>query len=351
MVRRLLPGSVPAVFLGDGAVDLVTTETDGLGAGRALVLSTPTRTAAAEQVSSLLGARSAGLLAIAEEHVPVETAEQGRAEAAARRADVLVAVGGGSTVGLAKAIALTLELPIIAVPTTLSGSEMTPVWGLTEGGVKRTGRDERVRARSVLYDPRLSLGLPPAIAVPSAFNALAHAVEALYAPEADPELRDLAEEGARLLVDGLPALSAGSRDTAAREPSLHGACLAGACLARASMGLHHKLCHVLGGTFGLPHALTHAVLLPHVARFNLEAAPAARDRLVRALDAADPVRALLELGAANGVPPNLAALGLAREALDEAAALATAKPYPNPRAASAADVRRILEAAYVGSRD
>jgi alcohol dehydrogenase class IV len=252
-------------------------------------------------------------------------------------------------VGLAKAIALTLELPIIALPTTLSGSEMTPVWGITEAGVKRTGRDERVRPHSVLYDPRLSLGLPPGVAVPSAFNAIAHAVESLYAPEADAELLDLAEEAVRLLVDGLPSLSAGTRDTAARALSLHGACLAGACLARASMGLHHKLCHVLGGTFGLPHATTHAVLLPYVARFNLEAAPAARARLARALGATDPARALLDLGARAGVPRSLASLGLERESLDEAAALATAKPYPNPREVSASDVRSILEAAYAGT--
>jgi maleylacetate reductase len=348
MIRRLLPGTIPAVFLGDGAIDLVVAEADRLGASRALVLSTPRRTEAAERTSALLGARSAGLLSIAEEHVPLETAEKGRAEAAARRADVLVAVGGGSTVGLAKAIALTLELPIVALPTTLSGSEMTPVWGITEGGIKRTGRDERVRARSVLYDPRLSLGLPPKVAVPSAFNALAHAVESLYAPEADGDILDLAEQAVRLLVEGLPALSAGSRDTAARGLGLHGACLSGACLARASMGLHHKLCHVLGGTFGLPHASTHAVLLPYVARFNLEAAPVARERLARAFGAADPVRALFELGAASGVARNLASLGLAEEALTQAAELATAKPYPNPRTASAEDVRGILEAAYRG---
>jgi maleylacetate reductase len=154
-----------------GAIDLVVAEADRLGASRALVLSTPRRTSAAEETSALLGTRSAGLLAIAEEHVPLETAEKGRAEAAARRADAHVAVGGGSTVGLAKAIALTLELPIVVLPTTLSGSEMTPVWGITEGGIKRTGRDECVRARSVLYDPRLSLGLPPSIAVPSASAA------------------------------------------------------------------------------------------------------------------------------------------------------------------------------------
>jgi alcohol dehydrogenase class IV len=348
VIRRLLPGFVPAVFLGEGAMELVVTEVERLGASRALVIATPRRTTAAEEVSALLGARSTGVLATAVEHVPIQTAEQGRAEATSRRADALVAVGGGSTVGLAKAIALSLGLPIIALPTTFSGSEMTPVWGLTENHVKRTGRDERVRARAVLYDPRLSLGLPAAVAVPSAFNGLAHAVEALYAPEADAEILDLAEEAVRLLVEGIPALAAASPDARLRALSFHGACLAGACLARTTMGLHHKLCHVLGGTFGLPHAPTHAVLLPHVARFNLESAPEARARLARALRTPDPVRALFELGAATGIPPSLSSLGLTRSAIDEAAELATAKPYPNPRKASTEDVRGILRDAYRG---
>ena len=166
-MRRLLPAGPTVVFLGAGAADLVREQTERLGARRALVLSTSRRTTAAERVSELLGARSAGVLGIAEEHVPAEIARRGRDETTRRSADALVAVGGGSTVGLAKAIALELGLPIVALPTTFSGSEMTPVWGITEDGVKRTGRDERVRATCVLYDPELSLSLPASVAVPS----------------------------------------------------------------------------------------------------------------------------------------------------------------------------------------
>jgi maleylacetate reductase len=348
VIRELLPGNVPSVHLGAGAIDRVVTEIDGGGFRRALVLSTPRRTALAARVSSLLAARSLGLLAIAEEHVPMDVARRGRVEATARGADVLVAVGGGSTVGLAKAIALEHGLPYVALPTTFSGSEMTPVWGITEGAVKRTGRDERVRARAVLYDPALSVELPPSVAVPSAFNALAHAVEAAYAPEATPELLDLAESAVRCLGRGIPALVARSKDLGLRELALEGACYAGACLSRASMGLHHKLCHVLGGTFGLSHAATHAVLLPYVARFNLEAAKEASARLARALGSPDPAGALLLLAKASGVPRSLADVGLSADAIDRAAALVTAAPYPNPRPVSAADVRAVLEAALRG---
>jgi len=348
VIRRVLPEGFAVVLLGEGAAELVHAQAERLGVQSALVLATSRRTAAADRVSVKLGERSAGVLGIAREHVPIEIVTQGRSEASRRRADALVAVGGGSTIGLGKAIALELALPIIAIPTTFSGSEMTPVWGITEGGVKRTGRDERARAACVLYDPLLSQALPPAVAVPSAFNALAHAVEALYAPEADTELLALAEESAKSLAQSLRALSAGSSDLGLREQGLYGACLAGACLGRASMGLHHKLCHVLGGSFDLPHASTHAVLLPYVARFNLEAAPDARARLGRALGAGDAVQALFDLASQHGVPRSLASLGLAADALDRAAELATASPYPNPRPVSTADARELLELAYRG---
>jgi maleylacetate reductase len=346
----VLSAGPSVVLLGAGAAELVHAQAERLGLRRALVLATARRGHTAERVSELLAERSIGVLGIAEEHVPIAIVLQGRHEASRRSADALIAVGGGSTIGLAKAIALDRALPIIALPTTFSGSEMTPIWGITEASVKRTGRDERARASSVLYDPRLSQTLPPAVAVPSAFNALAHAVEALYAPEADSEVSALAEEAARALIESLPALSASSSEIAPRERAFYGSCLAGACLGRTSMGLHHKLCHVLGGTFGLPHALTHAVLLPYVARFNLDAAPDARARLGRALGASNPAEALFALGAASGIPPSLASLGLREDALSHAADLATASPYPNPRPVSTADARALLDAAYRGER-
>lgn len=349
MRRFRLTGSTTEIVLGAGASGLAEQELSRVGASRAVILSTSRRRSLGERIAAEVGDRAVAVLAIAEEHVPIELARVARRETALHRADALVPVGGGSTMGLAKAIVLEQALSIVAIPTTYSGSEMTPVWGLTEGGIKRVGRDERVSAASVLYDPVLSQHLPPSVAVPSAFNALAHAVEALYAPSVDDEVLGWAEEAVRELARSLPALSSGSDDLAARERALHGACLAGACLRRAAMGLHHQLCHVLGGSFGLPHAETHAALLPFVARLNLEASPSARERLSRALGAPDPAQALLELARSSGVKLGLERLGLAPAALDSVVELAMAAPYPNPRAVTAAELRKLLEEALRGA--
>jgi homogentisate 1,2-dioxygenase len=343
-------GTPTRVALGAGARGRLGTELDRLGSRRALVLSTATRRADAEPLAAALGARSLGILDLAREHVPVEIVREARAGVARLGADALVAFGGGSTIGLAKAIALEHQLPIVSLPTTFSGSEMTPIWGITEDGAKRTGRDERSRAAAVLYDPELSLAMPAAIAVTSAFNALAHAVEALYAADADAETLLWAELGARALVESLPELAGGAASIALRERAFYGSCLAGVCLGRASMGLHHKLCHVLGGSFGLPHAATHAALLPYVADFNLAVAPEARVRLGRALSAANPAKALFDLAELARVPLDLASLGLSREALPRAVELTLASPYENPRALSAEALSELLERAHRGQR-
>lgn len=344
--RFQLAGVKTQVVLGVGASELVERELSTLGAERALVLSTNGRRSLAESIAVQIGNRAAAVLAIAREHVPVQIAVLGRQEASLHRADALIPVGGGSTIGLAKAIALEHGLPIVAIPTTYSGSEMTPIWGLTEGGVKQTGRDDRVAAAAVLYDPILSRDLPASVAVPSAFNGLAHAVEALYAPGVDEDVLSWAEEAVKELASVIPALSSCSNDLAVRERALHGACLAGACAGRAPMGLHHKLCHVLGGAFGLPHAETHAALLPFVARFNLEAAPAARERLSRALGHADPAAALFDLARSSGVKVGLEGLGLSHDALDRVVQLAVAAPYPNPREITSGALRVLLEEAF-----
>lgn len=199
-------------------------------------------------------------------HVPVEVAA--RAREAAEKHDVLVSVGGGSSTGLAKAVALTTGLPIVAVPTTFAGSEATNVWGLTESGHKTTGADERVLPRTVIYDAALTLSLPDELAVASGLNALAHCVDSMWAPRADPINQALALEGIRALRAGLPR-----HDLAGREQTLYGAYLAAVAFASAGSGLHHKICHVLGGKFNLPHAQTHAVVLPHVTALNIVAVP------------------------------------------------------------------------------
>jgi len=268
-VFESLPGRV--VF-GSGALDQLPQEIERLGARRALVLSTPQQQGLARDIAERIGERSAGIFPQAVMHVPVEVARQARAEAERLGADCVVAAGGGSTIGLGKAIALHSSLPILAIPTTYAGSEMTPIYGLTEAGLKRTGRDRRVLPRTVIYDPMLTLDLPPAMSITSGFNAIAHAVEALYAEEPNPITAMMAEDGIRALTRGMPAILKNPHDVTGRSDCLYGAWLCGSVLGTTGMAVHHKLCHVLGGTWNLPHAETHTVVLPHAVAYNYAAA-------------------------------------------------------------------------------
>jgi maleylacetate reductase len=336
------------VVFGVGALDRLPEEVERLGVGRALVLSTPEQRATAEDVARRLGDRAAGIYDRAVMHVPIETAQAARDEARARGADACVAVGGGSTIGLGKAIALAFGLPIVAVPTTYAGSEMTPIWGLTEGGVKKTGRDPKVLPRTVVYDPTLTLSLPPRIAAPSGMNAVAHCVEALYAADGNPIIALLAEEGIRALAASLPGVVADPADLALRGRALYGAWLAGTCLGAVSMALHHKLCHTLGGTFNLPHAETHTAVLPHAAAYN--AAAPGMERVARALGVERAAPGLWDLARGLGATMALRDLGLPEAALDRAADLAVQNPYPNPAPITRERIRALLQDAWAGTR-
>jgi alcohol dehydrogenase class IV len=338
------------VLFGAGSLQQVAAEVERLGAQRALVLATPEQAALAEQVAQCLGARAAGVFARAVMHVPIETAREAREAARSLGADCAVAVGGGSTTGLGKAIALESGLPIVAIPTTYAGSEVTSIYGLTEGGVKKTGRDPRVLPRTVIYDAELTLTLPYAMTVTSAFNAIAHAAEGLYAPDGNPVIALMAEEGIRASAAALAPLQANPLDLAARSNALYGAWLCGTVLGAITMGLHHKLCHTLGGSFNLPHADTHTVVLPHALAYNAPAAPQAMARLARALGVeSDAPAALQRLARQYGAPTSLAALGLPEAALDRAADLAVQTPYPNPRPLERTALRALLQRAYDGA--
>ena len=341
------------VVFGAGSIQHLAREIDALGAKRALVLCTPEQTAAAERVAAMLGARAAGIFAKAVMHVPIETAREARAEATRLGADCAVAIGGGSTTGLGKAIALDSGLPILAVPTTYAGSEMTPIYGLTEGGVKRTGSDARVLPRTVIYDPDLTLGLPVGMSVVSGINAIAHAAEGLYAPDANPVTALLAEEGIAALGRALPAIQARADDGPARADALYGTWLCGTVLGSVGMSLHHKLCHTLGGSFDLPHAETHTIVLPHALAYNAAAAPEAMRRIARALgvaDAAQAPQAVQDLARRLGAPVALKDIGLREADLDHACALAMRNQYPNPRPLERTAIRQLLEDAYHGKR-
>jgi alcohol dehydrogenase class IV len=314
------------------------------------VLSTPGKRALAEQAAAQLGQGCAGILASAVMHTPIEVAEEGRAEAKRLAADCYVAIGGGTTIGLAKAIALETGMPIVAIPTTYSGSEVTPVQGLTEGGIKRTVRDPKLLPKTVIYDPELTLALSPAISGPSGMNAIAHCVEALYAKDANPITSLMAEEGIRALGESLPVVVARPDDLAARSQALYGAWLAGTALGTVGMGLHHKLCHTLGGSFNLPHAETHTLILPQAAAYNRHAAPEAMARIARALGANDAPSALFDLAKRLGAEMRLAAFGLSAADLERAADIAVENPYPNPAPITRDSVRALLQDAYEGRR-
>lgn len=348
-------GQPSRVVFGRGALEKLGAEIERLGAKRALVLSTPEQRAAAEDVSRRLGARSVGVYDKAVMHVPIETAEAARAVAKDLHADCCVAVGGGSTIGLGKAIALTSELPILAIPTTFAGSEMTPIYGITAQGQKKTGRDARVLPRTVIYDPQLTMTLPAKIAGPSGMNAIAHCVEALYAEDANPITSLMAEEGIRALARSLPQVVSDPADLDARAEALYGAWLAGACLGNVGMAIHHKLCHTLGGSYNLPHAETHTVILPHAVQYNRDAAKDAMARISGALGGngaadADPAGELHDLARKIGAPLSLKDIGMKADALDDAARLATQNPYYNPRPIEYTAIRQLLQNAWEGRR-
>ncbi|CAN5654343.1 maleylacetate reductase [soil metagenome] len=337
------------VVFGAGSLQHLQREVDLLGARRVLVLCTPPQRDQAERVAALLGDRVVGIYDQAVMHVPIETVRIATADAKARGADCAVAIGGGSTTGLGKAIALDSGMPILAIPTTYAGSEMTPIYGLTEAGVKKTGKDPRVLPRTVIYDPELTLGLPVAMSVSSGINAIAHAAEGLYAQDANPIMTVLAEEGIRALAAGLPKVVANPRDVDARADCLYGAWLCGTVLGNVGMALHHKLCHTLGGSFNLPHAETHTVVLPHAIAYNAEAAPAAMRRIANALGRPNAALGLFELARDNGAPTSLREIGMKADQLDKAADIAASNPYWNPRPVERQAIRELLQRAYDGA--
>ena len=338
------------VVFGAGATQHLAREIDVLGAKRALVLCTPGQANAAQRVAQLLGERSAGIFAKAVMHVPIETAREAREEARRLGADCAVAIGGGSTTGLGKAIALESGLPIIAIPTTYAGSEMTPIYGLTEGGVKKTGRDIRVLPRTVIYDPELTLTLPPRVTLTSGLNAIAHAAEGLYAFDRNPIVSMMAEEGIRATAAALPLLAADPASLQARSDALYGAWLCGAVLGAVAMGLHHKLCHTLGGSFNLPHADVHTVILPHALAYNAGHAPEAMQRIARALGSTSAADGVFDLAQRHHAPVALKDIGMRADDLDRAADLAVQNQYPNPRPLERAAIRALLQRAFDGER-
>lgn len=336
------------VVFGTGTLKQVPAELTRLGCRHALVVSTPEQHALAGHIASLLGASCAGTFTGAAMHTPVEVTSLALQVVRKHAADAVIAVGGGSAIGLGKAIALRTGLPQVAVPTTYAGSEATPILGETDGGRKTTQRTPEVLPEVVVYDADLTLTLPATLTATSGLNAIAHAVEALYAEDANPIASMLAEQAIAMMAPALRSIARDPSDRAARSDALYGAWACGTCLGLVGMSLHHKLCHVLGGSFGLPHAPTHAVMLPYVAAYNAASAPDAMRRIAKALGAPDAAGGLFALRQDLNAPASLSEIGMRAVDLERAADLAVANPYWNPAPVTFDGMRALLDAAFHG---
>jgi maleylacetate reductase len=339
------------VVFGEGCFTQIAHEIERLGASRAMLVCTPGRSSLAQRARELIGANVVEVFDRARPHVSQEIAASARSSSRQSAADVVIALGGGSAIGVAKAIALAIPVPIIAIPTTYGGSEMTPIWGLTQEGRKETGRNPRVQPRTVLYDPGLTLSLPPRETASSGLNAVAHCMEALYAADANPLTTAAAKAGLKLLASALPRLAAAPGDRAQRADALQGAWLAGYSLGTVQMALHHKLCHTLGGAFNLPHAETHAALLPYTTAYNRDAAAGAMRSAAETLGVEDAPSEILAIARTISAPLSLREIGMLEADLDRAASLALERQYPNPAPVTLEKIRVLLDAAFAGDGD
>jgi maleylacetate reductase len=341
-------GQPARVLFGSGTASEIPAEVERLDLKRVLVLATPPQEADARRLSDNLGKRSAGIFAGAVMHTPVSVTEEALAVVLERGVDGLVAVGGGSTTGLAKAIALRTDLPQIVVPTTYAGSEMTPILGETKSGNKVTQSSPRVLPEVVIYDVDLTLSLPAGMSGTSGMNAIAHAVEALYARDRNPIVSLMAVEAIGALARALPTIADDPADRDARSKALYGAWLCGMCLGSVGMALHHKLCHTLGGSFDLPHAETHTIVLPHALAYNAPAIPDVMKRLEDVLGSDDAPKALYDLAGRIGASRALADIGMPKTGIETATDRVLANPYWNPRPLDRTAILGLISRAHAG---
>jgi maleylacetate reductase len=341
-------GRPQRIIFGPGRLAEAPDVVKAIGGSRALVLSTPEQKDTAERVASALGALSAGTFPGAVMHTPVDVTEKAIEVYQSLKADCVVSVGGGSTTGLGKAIALRNDTPQLVIPTTYAGSEVTNLLGETAGGEKKTQRSPKILPEAVIYDVELSLSLPPRLSATSGMNAMAHAVEALYAKDKNPITSMMAEEGLFAFASSLRRIVDDPNDRDARINAQYGAWLCGMCLANTTIAIHHKLCHVLGGTFDLPHAETHAIVLPHAVAYNAPATPAAMSRIARVLGKSDAATGLYELAKSLKIPLALKDIGMPADGIDRVVELALKDPYWNPRPLEREGIRALIKQAYEG---
>ena len=355
------------LVFGAGSVDRLPTLLKVLGARKALLVTTEGRLASPEgdRVVALLGRSLASTFAQVESHVPVPLVHQAVQQARRDGVDVVVSFGGGSCADLGKAVCFFTEqeagmpgashldrpvLPHVSIPTTYSGAELTPFFGMTDPATRqKQGAGGPTSAPVVaIYDPDLTRTTPARIRAETGMNALAHCVEAAYSPQRTPEAEAIALAGARAIHLALPAVVADGDDDAARAAMLTGAALAGRCLLNAGMGVHHGLAQLVGGRTGIPHGLANAILLAHAVRFNAANVPDEVARIGEALGGGDASTAIDALRSGIGLPGRLSEAGVALDDLDAVARLSqsNANVGRNPRPVSEADALAILRAAW-----
>ncbi len=335
------------IVFGLGSRHGLADELDRLGLSQVLLIASGSSRDAANELAGILDHRLTWRVDGVRQHVPAELAAEVTQDATRVGADGVVTLGGGSAVGLGKAVAVS-GLPLVALPTTYSGSEMTAFWGVTTAGHKEVRRNSQVLPKTVLYDPELTFGLPPLVTAASGMNALAHCLEALWAAGASPISAPWALDGARALCEAVPAAVAEPWDPKVRSRALVGACQAGLALATAGTGLHHKLCHVLGGRYDMPHAETHAALLPHVVGFNEPVLGALAARMAIAVGSGRASTGVHDLAVRMGLTMELSELGMPESGIAEVAAEVAASPPANPRPLDEAALRSLLRSAWEG---
>ncbi|KAI9159179.1 Maleylacetate reductase [Paramyrothecium foliicola] len=338
------------VIFGSGTIARLPGLFQKKGLRRPIILSTPFQVQQAEAITEIFGGNVAGIFSDATMHTPVEVTERAISAASDMKADSVVSIGGGSTIGLGKAVSFRTGLYHVTIPTTYAGSEVTPILGETMAGVKQTRTHPRILPGMVIYDVNLTMTLTVNMSFASGINAIAHAVEALYSQNSNPIINMFAQKGVQSLAEALPQLAEDAQNESARCQALYGAWLCGVCLGNGGMSLHHNLCHTLGGSFNLPHAETHTVMLPHVLAYNAPKIPKALTLLAAVLPDSDgdAVEGFNKLLRRLGVERRLEALGLLEDDIDKAADIAVSKQYWNPREIQREDVRELIRRAWAG---
>lgn len=351
ITKNFVYNASPArVIFGKGTISQLPGEISRQSLKAPLLLSTPQQVNQAETLRDILGGNIAGIFTEATMHTPTSVTERALAYAQSISADCIVSIGGGSTIGLGKALSIGTGLPHICIPTTYAGSEMTPILGETADGVKKTRSDPKILPGTVIYDVDLTMTLPASISATSGVNAIAHAVEALYAQNTNPIISLLALEGIKALASSLPQIVADPADVEARTQALYGAWLCGLCLGSVGMSLHHKLCHTLGGSFNLPHAETHTIVLPHALAYNAPEISTVMTKLAEVLPGShgDAIKGLNVLLDNLKVKRGLKDFGMKEADVDKAADIAVSNPYWNPRKVEKAGIRELIRRAWAG---